>query len=128
MTNEELGKIIDRRNTLFARIDVLSTMDGDPTIQAIKLEYAEEMTRLDKVINEKREYMYNFVRGGWNTEHARTVEEAIAQAKARWANPQTLSFTTNIEVDEKTFRVTNEQELRSALSLGLLHERGLQRP
>lgn len=111
MTNAELGKIIDRRNTLYARIDVLSTMDSDPTIQAIKLEYAEEMTQLDKVINEKREYMYNFVGGGWNTEYARTVEEAIAQAKARWSD------SPNLQIDEKTFRVTNERELRSALSL-----------
>ena len=111
MTNAELSKLIDRRNTLYARIDVLSTLDSNPTIQAIKLEYAEEMTQLDKVINEKREYMYNFVGGGWNTEYARTVEEAIAQAQERWGDD------TKLQIDTKSFHVTNERELRSALSL-----------
>ena len=111
MTNAELSKLINRRNTLYARIDVLSTLDSNPTIQAIKLEYAEEMTQLDKVINEKREYMYNFVGGGWNTEYAQTVEQAVKQAKARWTD------SPNLQVDEKSFHVTNERELRSALSL-----------
>ena len=118
MTNAELNKLIDRRNTLFARIDQLSTLQetsvfcsGNHTIQAIKLEYAEEMTQLDKVINEKREYMYNFVGGGWNTEYARTVEEAIAQAQERWGDD------TKLQIDTKSFHVTNERELRSALSL-----------
>lgn len=111
MTKAELAKLIDRRNTLTARIDVLSTMDTNPTIQAIKLEHAEEMTQLDNLINEKREYMYNFIGGGWNTEYALTMEDAIQQAKARWGDDKRL------QVDEKTFHVTNERELRSALSL-----------
>lgn len=111
MTNAELAKLIDRRNTLYARIDVLSTMDTNHTIQAIKLEYAEEMTQLDNLISEKREYMYNFIGGGWNTEYAHTVEDAIKQARARWGDDNRL------QVDEKTFHVTNERELRSALSL-----------
>ena len=114
MTNTELAKLIDRRNTLYARIDALTTIStviAGPTLKDIKLEYAEELTRLDKLISEKREYMYNFVGGGWNTEYALTVEEAIKQAKARWGDDPKL------QVDEKTFHVTNEKELRSAYSL-----------
>ena len=111
MTNAELAKLIDRRNTLYARIDALSTMDTNTTIQAIKLEYAEEMTRLDNLISEKREYMYNFVGGGWNSEYARTVEEAIEQAKQRWGDD------TKLEVDTKSFRVSTPESMRAALSL-----------
>ena len=59
----------------------------------------------------KQEYMYNFIGGGWNTEWAYTAEEAIAQARARWEN------SPNLEIDEKTFHVTNEQELRSAMAM-----------
>jgi hypothetical protein len=42
---------------------------------------------------------------------AYTVEEAIAQARERWKN------IPNLTIDEKTFRVTNEQELRSAMAV-----------
>ena len=59
----------------------------------------------------KCEYMYNFKLGGWNTEMAYTVEEAIVQARERWKN------IPNLTIDEKTFRVTNEKELRSAMAV-----------
>jgi len=111
MTNTELAKMIDRRNTLYARIDALSTMDTNTTIQAIKLEYAEELTRLDNLISEKREYIYNFVGGGWNSEYALTVEDAIAQAQARWGDDKRL------QVDTSSFRMSTPESMRSALSL-----------
>ena len=113
MTNAELAKLIDRRNTLYARIDVLSAFEplGNQTIVAIKLEYAEELTRLDNLISEKREYIYNFVGGGWNSEYALTVEDAIAQAQARWGDDKRL------QVDTKSFRVSTPESMRAALSL-----------
>lgn len=111
MTNEELQKIIDRRNTLFARIDVLSTMDSNPTIQDIKLEYAEEMTRLDKLITEKREYLYNFKSGGWNSEWAVTSNQAYAQAMERWGdNPK-------LQIDPQSFRASTPADYQNLLSL-----------
>jgi len=55
--------------------------------------------------------MYNFKLGGWNTEMAYTVEEAIVQARERWKN------IPNLTIDEKTFRMTNEKELRQAMSV-----------
>ena len=113
MTNAELAKLINRRNTLYARIDVLSTFEplGNNTIVAIKLEYAEEMTRLDNLINEKREYMYNFIGGGWNSEYAHTQEAAIAQAQARWGDDKRL------QVDTNSFRESTPDSMRAALSL-----------
>lgn len=111
MTNEELQKIIDRRNTLFARIDVLSTMDSNPTIQDVKLEYAEEMTRLDKLITEKREYLYNFKSGGWNSEWAVTSNQAYAQAMERWGdNPK-------LQIDPQSFRASTPADYQNLLSL-----------
>ena len=113
MTKAELNKLIERRNKLEARISVLDiavpymnthrwaiSVDKyfTPTLLEIKQEHAEEIAQLDKLINEKREYVYNFVGGGWNSEHAHTVEEAIAQAKARWADIPLY------EIDTKSFR------------------------
>jgi hypothetical protein len=99
MTKAELNKLIERRKKLEARISVLDTMDTNPTIQEIKQEHAEEIAQLDKAINEKREYVYNFVGGGWNSEHAHTVEEAIDKAKARWADTNPW-----YKIDIKSFR------------------------
>ena len=105
MTKAELNKLIERRNKLEARISVLD-MNAHrfdkyftPTFLEIKQEHAEEIAQLDKVINEKREYVYDFVGGGWNSEHAHTVEEAIDQAKARWADTNPW-----YELDTKSFR------------------------
>ena len=113
MTNEELQKIIDRRNQLFARIDVLSTFEplGNHTIQDIKLEYAEEMTRLDKLINEKREYLYNFKSGGWNSEWAVTSNQAYAQAMERWGDDPKL------QIDPQSFRASTPADYQNLLSL-----------
>jgi|688.fasta_scaffold125041_4 hypothetical protein len=111
MTNAELQKIIDRRNQLFVRIDALSTMDTNPTIQDIKLEYAEEMTRLDKLITEKREYLYNFKSGGWNSEWAVTSNQAYAQAMERWGDDPKL------QIDPQSFRASTPADYQNLLSL-----------
>lgn len=61
--------------------------------------------------SEKQEYIYNFVGGGWNSEEAYSVEEAIYQAKIRWEESPTLI------VDETTFRISTEEEYFALLSL-----------
>jgi transcription initiation factor IIE alpha subunit len=111
MTNAELQKLKDRSQELTNRYIALTAMDSNPVIDAIIREYTEEVKQLETVIHSKREYMYNFVDGGWNTEYAYTMEEAIEQAKARWVN------SPNLQVNPKTFRVTNERELRSAMAM-----------
>jgi hypothetical protein len=110
MTNAELQKLKDRSQELTNRYIALTAMDSNPVIDAIIREYTEEVKQLETVIHSKREYMYNFIDGGWNTEYAHCMEEAIEQAKARWTN-------CNLQVNENTFRVTNEQELRSAMAM-----------
>jgi hypothetical protein len=60
--------------------------------------------------NQKQEYIYNFIGGGWNSEFAYSTQEAIAQAKARWGDSKILI------VDEKSFRVPSDCEMKLAMS------------
>jgi hypothetical protein len=59
-----------------------------------------------------KQYTYNFVGGGWNTEWAKTRRGAIAQAKKRWKNSKVGS-----EVDESTFRLSTDKEINELMSL-----------
>lgn len=58
-------------------------------------------------------FNYSFTDGGWNQEQADTKQEAIQQAKQRWADCETL------EVDENSFRVATEEETDNLM--GLFH-------
>ena len=60
---------------------------------------------------EKKEYLFNFVGGGWNSEFAKTSRGAIAQAKKRWAN------NDNLVIDERSFRVSTPRDYNSCMSL-----------
>lgn len=60
---------------------------------------------------QNKEYLYNFVGGGWNSELAKTKRGAIAQAKKRWAH------LADLEVDEKSFRIKTTQDYNMLLSL-----------
>ena len=56
-----------------------------------------------------QEYLYNFKSGGWNSEYATNIEEAIIQAKKRWSNPD--------DVDETSFRVSTNEDYQRCMSL-----------
>ena len=58
-----------------------------------------------------KEYLYNFVGGGWNSEFAPTKRKAIAQAKKRWAGE------ANLIVDPKSFRISTPGDYQACLSL-----------
>ena len=64
------------------------------------------------MILEKKEYLYNFVGGGWNSEFAKTSKGAIAQAKKRWAQ-----LGLSLVVDEKSFRVSTPKDYNNCMSL-----------
>jgi hypothetical protein len=55
-----------------------------------------------------QEYIYNFKSGGWNSEYASSIEEAISQAKKRWSDPD--------DVDENSFRIQTDIEEKLLLS------------
>lgn len=55
----------------------------------------------------RKEYLYNFVGGGWNYEFATTKRGAIKAAKTRW---ESETITSQLVVDEKSFRVSTSSE------------------
>lgn len=58
-----------------------------------------------------KEYLYNFVGGGWNSEFAKTKRGAISQAKKRWKD------SPNLVIDEESFRVSTPEDYNNCLSL-----------
>lgn len=59
----------------------------------------------------RKQYIYTFVGGGWNTEWAKTKRGAIRQAKDRWKGNDKLI------VNEQSFQIATDEMLRSAMSL-----------
>lgn len=112
MTTAERKALIKRVKELNSRIRHLSASNVvREVVQDIIEEYSKEADRLTKVTYRRREYLYNFIGGGWNSEWAFTVEEAIQQAKDRWANGG------GPEADEESFRVSDPADYRNLLSL-----------
>ena len=58
-----------------------------------------------------KEYLYNFIGGGWNSEFATTKRKAIAQAKKRWNDSKGL------DVDVNSFRISTPSDYQNLLSL-----------
>ena len=59
---------------------------------------------------QSKEWLYNFKSGGWNSAYAADKEQAIKKAKEEWKN------SPNLEVDEKTFRVSTPADLQANLN------------
>ena len=57
-----------------------------------------------------KQYLYNFVGGGWNSEWATSKRGAIKAAKARW-QPHRLV------IDEQSFRLSTPSEYIMLMSL-----------
>ena len=112
MTNAERKKLISRVAELNFRIVSLQSLENNSVIEDIIKEYNNEIARLNKSINERREYLYNFIGGGWNSECAYTVEEAIEKAQNRWAVD-----SPKLCVDVETFRVSTPSDYSSLLSM-----------
>ena len=112
MTNAERKKLISRVAELNFRIVSLQSLENNSVIEDIIKEYNNEIARLNKSINERREYLYNFIGGGWNSEWSYTVEEAIEQAQNRWA-----ADSPKLRVDVETFRVSTPSDYSSLLSM-----------
>jgi hypothetical protein len=112
MTNAEYLKLQKRLEQLTARIKDLEYMFPDfdnQTMDDIHKEATQEAQAIQKELSTKREYLYNFVNGGWNSEYAFTRELAIAQANERWGGA--------MEADPNTFRVSTESDYQNLLSL-----------
>lgn len=57
-----------------------------------------------------QEYFYNFMSGGFNSEYATSLEEAVIKAKKRWSD------TPSLVVNEKSFRIKTREEEINLLS------------
>jgi hypothetical protein len=60
---------------------------------------------------QKKEYLYGFIGGGWNSELAKTKRGAIAQAKKRWAD------SPDLVIDKASFRVSTPRDYQNLMSL-----------
>lgn len=82
---------------------------------AIETPYQEWLKQEVDLINEtilekKREYMFNFKGGGWNTVWAINLKEATKRALKEY------SSSPYTQVDVKTVRLTNFREVEAAMS------------
>ncbi len=117
MNQTEKTQLESRKEILNRRHSRLSEMYHDDysanneiLLEAIK-EIEEEIARIINALTTKLEYLYNFKGGGWNSEYAYTVEEAIQQAKTRWDD------NDGLRIDETTFRVSSPSDYQTLLSL-----------
>ena len=67
-----------------------------------------------KAVKPNKEYIYNFITGGWNSEFATSKREAYKKACQRWAkeSPKWVE-----RVDKKSFRIATEAEMKNLLSM-----------
>ena len=111
MTNTEREQLLNRAHELKNRYESLMAMEQTPVIQDIIGEYMAESDKLFALTHEKREYLYNFKSGGWNSEWAYTSNQAYAQAMERWGDD------TKLAVDPQSFRVSTQSDYANLLSL-----------
>ena len=109
MTNLEKQQLDDRARVLTLRYKALMGMEQTPVVKEIIKEYTAEVDRLYELTGTKREYLFNFTNGGWNSVYALTIEEAITFAKSFYKDG-------NCVPDEKTFRVSTPEDYSSLMS------------
>ena len=96
---ERILKFINKR---------VSTFDsGEMT--SIYQEAVEEAQSIQAQLGQRREYLFNFKGGGWNSEHAYTIEEAQEMAKKK--------YTYANEIDFNSFRASTPSDYQACLSL-----------
>lgn len=93
------------------RIEVGSSLFT--TISTTITEFELEVHSLRKSLNTHREWLFNFVGGGWNSVMAYTLEEAIQQAITIYGNPNKQDA---LRVDINTFRVSTPADEQNLLT------------
>ena len=77
------------------------------TIVTTITEFELEVHSLRESLNTRREWLFNFVGGGWNSVMAYTLEEAIEMA---------VYVYSGMDVDTSTFRVSTPSDYNAQLS------------
>ena len=122
MKKQERNKLLQRYTDLLNRLDDLNLIRENttslfgPELQAQILSLISETEIEIESIKErkrKKEYLFNFIGGGWNSELAYYEEEAIEQALLKYGNPNTQEI---LRVDINTFRVSTPSDYNAQLS------------
>jgi len=116
MTLSQKQQIENRYNALVERIEEIETLfpDREDTTPEASLigtildETRAEASTLELELYKKREYIFNFVGGGWNSVWASYVEEAWNLAATMYGD---------LKVDKKSFRESTPADMQNMLSL-----------
>jgi hypothetical protein len=123
MTKAERNQLLQRYTDLLNRLDDLNLIRENTTslfgedLQAQIITIIKETETEIEIIKErkrKKEYLFNFIGGGWNSESAYYEEEAIEQAIFKYGHPDTQEI---LRVDTKTFRLSTPSDYQNLLSM-----------
>ena len=114
---KRLALLIDREQALRSVIES-SDMSDDALahLVAISTETKSEIFNAARLLESKREYLFNFVGGGWNSEYAFYQEQAIKQAIKKYDTPVEGGRGV-LSVDVKSFRVSTPADYKNLLSM-----------
>ena len=122
MKKTERNQLLQRYTDLLNRLDDLNLIRENttslfgPELQAQIVSLIGETETEIETIKERRkkkEYLFNFIGGGWNSEMAYYEEEAIEQALFKYGHPDTQE---SLRVDINTFRVSTPSDYNQQLS------------
>ena len=122
MKKTERNQLLQRYTDLLNRLDDLNLIRENttslfgPELQAQIVSLIGETETEIETIKERRkkkEYLFNFIGGGWNSEMAYYEEEAIEQALFKYGHPDTQE---SLRVDTTTFRVSTPADEQNLLS------------
>ena len=122
MKKTERNQLLQRYTDLLNRLDDLNLIRENTTSlfgydlqdQIITIiRETETEIKIIKELKRKKEYLFNFIGGGWNSEMAYYEEEAIEQALFKYGHPDTQE---SLRVDISTFRVSTPSDYSHQLS------------
>lgn len=120
MKKDERNKMLQRYTDLLNRVDtlqfILKNVEGyeEGDLVAIIQETEAELAKIKNLKDNKRQYLFNFKSGGWNSEFAFTEEEALQQAIEKYGKPNASGGVLNI--DERSFRVSTPTDYQSLMA------------
>jgi predicted HNH restriction endonuclease len=120
MKKDERNKMLQRYTDLLNRVDtlqfILKNVEGyeEGDLVAIIQETEAELAKIKNLKDNKRQYIFNFRSGGWNSEFAFTEEEALQQAIEKYGKPNASGGVLNI--DERSFRVSTPTDYQILMS------------
>ena len=122
MKKQERNQLLQRYTDLLNRLDDLNLIRENTTslfgsdLQAQIITIIRETETEIEIIKErkrKKEYLFNFIGGGWNSELAYYEEEAIEQALFKYGHPDTQE---SLRVDINSFRISTPSDYKQQLS------------